>query len=470
LISRLVTRNFFSLFLSNVVGQLFTLWAFVRIAAVFGPDGFGKFSFAQVVGLHFLYLADFGLQTLGTRTIAQEKGSWTRHVADLTVLRVILSCCAFALLVLFAIFLPKPGDVKTLVIIFGLALFPFAVLFEWVFLGLEKMEVVGIGRILKGMLFAGLVYWCVDTPDHLNEAAGAYVAGMTMAAAVLLVLFIRKYGFVVTKPDSALLRRTLWAAIPLAAGSLIAQVNFNFGTLALGFFLPDEVVGLYSAAYKIVVFLLAFAVVAAANAVFPLMAKSYKTSTTLFGGSLKKLLRLFVFVAIPIGVGSSVLASKIMGLLYSPAYQGGVIVLQLSIWVVVIAIYRVIFENALIVSSSQRRYFTGYILAGTSTVLGNLLLIPLLGMIAPAIVGILSEVILLTVFVASCRHIRLEFLLRMTVGPLLAAILMGIFLAFLPGNVFVAVGLGILVYCVLLLLFRCITFGEVAGYMRALAQ
>jgi O-antigen/teichoic acid export membrane protein len=470
LISKVITRNFFSLFLSNVVGQLFTLWAFVRIASVFGPDGFGKFSFAQVVGLHFLYLADFGLQTLGTRTIAQERGSWTKHVGDITLLRIILSGCCFALLVVFTLFLPKPGDVRTLVIIFGLSLFPFAVLFEWVFLGLEKMEIVGLGRILKGMLFAGLVYWCVDTPDHLNRAAGSYVAGMAVAAAVLLVVYLRKYGFVVAAPHGINLKRALIAAVPLAVGSLIAQVNFNFGTLALGLFLPDDVVGLYSAAYKIVVFLLAFAVVAAANAVFPLMAKSYKTSTTLFGGSLKKMLRLFVFIAIPIGVGSTVLASRIMSFLYSPAFQGGVIVLQLSIWIVVIAIYRVIFENALIVSSSQRRYFTGYILAGVSTVLGNLLLIPILGMIAPAVVGIFSEIVLLFVFVTSCKHVRFAFLLKMTMRPLLAAILMGLFLVVLPWGLFVAVGLGTLVYCALLLLLRCITIAEVVGYMRALAQ
>lgn len=470
MISKVITRNFLSLFLSNVIGQLFTLWAFVQIARVFGPEGFGKFSFAQVVGLHFLFLADFGLQTLGTRTIAQEKGDITRHVKNITQLRILLATGCFLLLVIFSLLLPKPGDVQFLIIIFGVALFPSAVLLEWVFLGIEKMEFVGLGRILKGIVFAGLVFIFITSPEHLSEAAVFYVAGIVAASGILLAVYSRKFGFPSGTVEHPVMKSTLIAAVPLAAGSLIAQVNFNFGIIALGFFLPDEAVGLYSAAYKLVLFMLAFAVVAAANAVFPLMAKTYKRSVTLFGDSLKKLLRLFVIIAIPVGIGGCILASQIMGFLYSPEYQKAAIVFQLSIWIVVIAIYRVIFENALIASKNQRNYFVGYVLAGASTILGNLSLAPTLGIITPSIVGIFSESLLLVYFVSSCKYMRLSYILKSTLKPLLAGLLMGLALILLPMNLFAAVGFGIVVYCALLVVFRSLTLEEVAGYVRAVVE
>ncbi len=470
MISKQITRNFLSLFLSNIIGQLFTLWAFIHIAGVFGPEGFGKFSFAQVVALYFLYLADFGLQTLGTRTIAQDRGEMARHVWQISVLRTILAVACFLLLLVFVAFLPESDEIRSTIIVFSLSFLPSALLLEWVFQGTEQMEYVALGRVLKGMIFAGLVLFFVNSPEHLGHAAAFYVAGIVGATAILLWVYVRKHGLPSTKLNAAELKSTLRAAAPLAAGSFITQVNYNFGTVALGFFLTDAEVGLFSAAYKVVLFLWAFAAVAAANAVFPLMAKSYKQSVTVFSDSLKNLLRIFVFAAIPLGIGGSILASRIMGFLYTPEYQKAVIVFQLSIWTVVLVIYRMVFENALIAENSQRRYFLGYMLAGLVTIVGNILLIPVLGFVAPSIVGILSESTLLVYFVASTKFIRPSFVLKTTVRPLAAGLLMGLALWFLPLNLFVLLAIGIVLYFVFLVATRALTLEEVSSYVHSLVR
>jgi O-antigen/teichoic acid export membrane protein len=417
------------------------------------------------VALYFLYLADFGLQTLGTRTIAQEKGNISRHVWDITFLRLILAILCFILLVVFSALIPKPADVQYLIILFGLALLPSALVLEWVFQGLEQMEYVGIGRILKGIVFAGLVFF-LKSPDHLLYAPAAYVAGIVVAAAILLWIYVKKFEWKLYTINFFNLKKTLMIAVPLAAGSFITQINYNFGTFALGLFRSDETVGLFSAAYKIVLFMWAFAVVAASNAILPLLARSYKLSVGLFSNSLKKLLRIFVFIAIPVGIGGSVLASRIIRFLYPPEYQEAAIVLQLSIWVVVIVIYRVIFENALIVSKSQRFYFIGYITAGVLTILGNLLLVPVFGLIAPSIVGISAEFILLLYFITTSKFVRFSYIFKVTIKPLLAALLMGIVLMFLNIHLFLLMLIGIITYFIVLLLLRGITMKEILSAYR----
>ena len=470
LISKKITKNFFSLFLSNVIGQAFILLAFVRIASLFGPEGFGKFAFAQVVGLYFLYLADFGLQTLGTRTVAQARGDISAHVRNITFLRVLLAFGSFILLLIFALVLRKSPDVQLLIIVFGIALFPSAVLLEWVFQGIEEMEYVGLGRVLKGIVFAGLVFVFLRGTEHLVSAAAFYVAGILAASSILLVVYVRKFGGFWGSLSRPGLKTILVAAVPLAAGSLITQINYNFGTIALGLFMTDEMVGLFSASYKIVLFIWAFAVVAASNAVLPLLARSYKESMTEFGNSLKRLFRLFVLIAIPMGIGGTILGSRIVGLLFAPEYQKAVIVFQLSIWSVVFVIYRVVFENALVASSSQRSYMVGYVLAGALTVVGNLILVPVLGLVAPSIVGMVSEFALLSYFISSCKFIRLMHIVRMTVKPLLAGLLMGGVLLLFPVTLFLSLAMGTAVYFMLLLAFRCLTIEEVKGYVVALIQ
>lgn len=470
MIAKKVARNFVSLFVSNVIGQLFTFWAVVHIARVFGPEGFGKFSFAQVIALYFLYLADFGLQTLGTRSIAQGRTEIHKHLWSITALRFLLGVACFVLLIGVAAILPKPSDVRSLVVVFGLAIIPTALTLEWVFQGIEEMEYVGLGRILKGASFAGLVVLFVRTPEHLHYAAVFYVAGAAVAAAVLFAVTVRRFGLIRTRLDLTVLKETVVAAVPLAVGTFIAQVNYNFGTFTLGLFQSDEVVGLFSAAYKVPLFLWAFVVVAAANAVLPVLARSYTQSTTLLAVSLKKLLRLFVFVGIPIGIGGTILAPEIMEALYSAEYSKATIVLQLSIWTVVIVIYRVTFENALIASKSRRDYFIGYLVAGTMTVVGNLLLVPAIGLVAPSIVGILSESALLLYFVRSCRFVRPSYVINISVKPLFAGILMGAVLVFLQWNVFAVLTIGMVAYIALLFLFGWLTREDVSYLVLSLAR
>lgn len=465
-----LTKNFLSLFLSNVIGQLFILLGFVTIATRLGPEGFGKFSFAQVVGLYFLYLADFGLQTLGTRAIAQARDEIPARVRDITMLRIVLALGSFALLVVFVLFSGKPADAQFLMLVFGLAVFPSAILFEWVFQGVEQMEYVGVGRVLKGLVFAALVYFFVQDSNHLTWAAAYYVLGICVAAVVLLGVYVKKFRTTWRGTSKAELMKILPAAVPLAAGSFITQINYNFGTIALGLFLTDEIVGLFSASYKIVLFIWAFAVVAASNAVLPLLARSYGESRQDFNDSLRRLLRLFILVALPVGIGGTVLAAKIIGLLYAPEYLEGVIVFQLSIWTVVFVMYRVVFENALIASSSQRGYLMGYILAGSLTVVGNLALVPILGLIAPSIVGIVSEFALLAYFVASSRTIPVLSILHLTVRPLVAAIVMGVALVLVPVSLAMALVLGAVLYVALLLALRGITLDEVSGYMHSFVR
>jgi O-antigen/teichoic acid export membrane protein len=172
-------------------------------------------------------------------------------------------------------------------------------------------------------------------------------------------------------------------------------------------------------------------------------------------------------IAIPIGIGGTILAPKIMSFLYPPVFQRATIVFQISIWAVVIIIYRIIFENALIASKNRRNYFIGYIIAGILTILGNFLLIPFIGLLAPSIVGVVSELALLYYFVISTKFIHFSYILEITFKPLMASLFMGLLLFFLPLNVFILIIIGIIIYIGLLIFFRYITIKEIIGYAHS---
>jgi len=156
--ARRITKNFTSLLLSNVLSQVLILWAVVQLARVLGPEHFGKYIFAQVIALYFLYLADFGLQTLGTREVARQRETGSAPlIGRILLVRLGLAAAVYLLLLSAVWTVPMTEEVRELISLFGLIVFPAALLLEWVFQGMEEMEYVGIGRIARGFVYALLI-------------------------------------------------------------------------------------------------------------------------------------------------------------------------------------------------------------------------------------------------------------------------------------------------------------------------
>lgn len=458
--SKQLTRNFLFLFLSNVIGQVLALAALVHLARVLGPEGFGRFSFAQVISLYFLYLADFGLQTLGTREVARNRDVVPQLVRTISLMRAITASVSFVLLVMFVLLLGRTAAEKHLIMVFGLSILSSAVLLEWVFQGLERMEIVAIGRVLRGFVFAALVFGLVASGEHVVQAAAYYVAGIVAATIALFVFYRRQFPASGSGLQLQALRPLFIAALPLAIGSLVTQVNYNFGTFALGLYRPDYDVGLFSSAYKIILFLWAFVVVAASNAILPMLVRAYSTGEGDLSAEVARLVRWFTIAAVPVGVGGMVLADALMQFLYPPAYASAGNVLRSGIWIVSIVMIRVVFENVLLAGKNEEAYLRGYVAAGVLNVAGNIALVPQLGLLAPIIVSLVSELGLCVYFIAKSDVMEGKQFFNLIAGPVGASVIMGLMLELLPFHILALIPVGGAVYVTSLILFRVVSVEE----------
>jgi hypothetical protein len=75
----------------------------------------------------------------------------SKYVWEVPILQAVLAGGCFLLLVVLPFVLPPFREGRSLIIVFGFALILSAVLFEWLFLGLDQMEYLTSGRILKGV-------------------------------------------------------------------------------------------------------------------------------------------------------------------------------------------------------------------------------------------------------------------------------------------------------------------------------
>lgn len=135
------------------------------------------------------------------------------------------SACFFLLTSL----LNKPSETKYLILLYGLGLIPSALLLDRAFQGVEKMEYLGLGRILTNGTYVGLVLWFIKSPEQLLLISCFQVAGSLLAAGILIVIVISLRGF--GRPrlafDVISWQNLLRQALPLGISIILIQIIYK---------------------------------------------------------------------------------------------------------------------------------------------------------------------------------------------------------------------------------------------------
>src|SRR5260370_26470582 len=167
-----------------------------------------------------------------------------------------LTLLSFLALLVFTYLVRLDPQLKVLIVLFGLSLFPTAALMEWPFKGVERRNVVGIIEIVRAVPYLAVVVFWVKTPVHVLRVPVFFLFSTVLAAALGLALFLRDYGSLQPQVEFDFWKRAMRESLPLGFGFLLLQIYYLTDTVVLGFLRGDAFVGWYSAAYRIVSFIL----------------------------------------------------------------------------------------------------------------------------------------------------------------------------------------------------------------------
>jgi len=461
---RRAAKNFLSLSSAQIISQVIYFLVIIYLARTLGATGFGKISFAQAVVLYFMLIGDLGLSVLGVREVARDRSEIDSYAASIISLRLTLALVSFVLLVVFTILINKSTEIKYLIIFYGFSLFSSALLIEWLFQGIEKMEFIGISRILNRLFFAVLVLLFIKSSGQLLLIPYLWLVGALAAAGFLFHIFGRQLGRIRLRFNLGLWKSLLRRALPMGASFIMIQVYYNFDVLMLGFMKGEEVVGWYNAAYKLIFLVLAFIPIFI-NVIFPLMSRYYKESEEKLKTLISSSTKLLATAALPVGVGGTLLARPIMGFLYGDGFSPGIIGFQILIWSVVIIAVRCTYEQSFLACDQEKRYLYGVIFGAATNIVLNLILIPLFSLMGAAIATVISEFVFSAYMFSYFRIVSQKKMIKYPLKPLVAASIMGFVVYYLRNiNLFLSILAGISVYLVLIYLLRGITLEEVQEF------
>lgn len=460
-IIRRVLKNFLFLSFAQLVSQGLGFVAVAYLARVLGAEGFGKIGFAQAILAYFTLLVNLGLNTFGTREVARNREKINRYVNNILTIRLIASIVAFASLALFVHFIPKPIEVKKLILLFGITIFTFAFTIDWLFQGIERMEFISISQIVRRLIYVGLIFLIIKSPQQLLKVPLIQACGAIAGITILFSIFAKNFGAVKPEFNFEFWIQILRQALPMGFSFFMVSIYYNFDIIMLGFMKGEEVVGWYNAAYKIILIIIILPSLII-KSFFPLLSQAYGDNKKV-SNVIRQYLKIMFSISIPFGFGGVVLAPLIINFIYGQAYNNATLSLQILSWNIVAVFISIAFAHPLLAWNKQNTYMK--IIAGgaITNLLFNVLLIPKFGMEGASVATVLAEVAVFSVAYFEMRKIVSIKALEYLTKPLFASVLMfgivSILKTYLFKNLFLLMSLAIWSYFLFLFLLGRFSFG-----------
>jgi O-antigen/teichoic acid export membrane protein len=463
-----ILKNTISQLLSGLLGQVLSLIVVVYLARVLGSGNFGKINFAVALISFFAMVANLGLSVLGPREIARHKDQIKDYIYTIVSARWWLSVIGFCVLLVVMFFINKPLETKYLILLYGLGIFPIALLPDWIFQGVERMEHLILGRLLGGVCYVGCVLWYVIGPNQILLIPCFQFIGTLITVIVLYWILLKNVDMSKSSTGQLSRIKLVKQALPIGLTGMMSMIIYYFDTVILGFTNPDQEVGNYSAAYKIILFLITL-ITAYHDSIFPIISIYFQKEFNSFETLQRYTTRFMIILAIPMGVGGTILAEKLIVFVYGRAYSQATISFQILIWACALIFVNTAYSRGLFASNQENICFRIVSFQAVITVIGDIFLIPPFGLVGASVATLLGEICSLILYSRVMINIVTIPFYHGVIKPLIASLIMGIFLYLsLDLTVSLLVLEGIAIFITVLYLLKGISTDEIAYMHKAI--
>lgn len=368
-----VVKNTFWLLTETVVNKLLKFFLIIWAARILGAAGYGAFSFALSFAATIFIFADLGIGSILIREYQKEQNRIL--VSTALWLKLILSLISI-LVGLVVLFFFKSVQARPIILI--LLLMDFILNFRDGFIAFararQKMEEEAFLIVLENIVvfligFLVLFFW----PTALNFSL-AYFAGALISFLAAFIVFQKRAKIFSRNFDPVLAKKILRLAWPFTFGSLIAVTLGSIDTLMLGLLKTAAVVGIYSAAIKIV-YVLSVIPGIIVGAIFPLISRFHQDEKVLL-----KIIRegnsALLLLALPLTLGGFLIGGRLIHFFLGSQYLASVLIFKVLIFLVPLIFLVSLWDSFLLAVNLQIKDFEYTAVAAALNVILNFILIP----------------------------------------------------------------------------------------------
>ncbi len=385
-------RNSLSRLLSQGAGKLSVFIWSMMLARRLNPEGFGAYMYIAAVAVMIGMISDYGLANLTIRDVARALAVSERALTHTMALRTLLALFAYALYAGLVFALPGFDGVIEPALIFGLTIFTVSWIngYNAILNAHEQLHWSSFMNALTPLrtLTAGLLLLAMGW-GLLGAAVASVFAGAAVLAAEISLFRAKRIGFSRSLSLSTIVN-LLRRSFPFFLVALLSTVNVSIDSVLLESLSGKQAVGLYSAAFKLLVSLMILPA-AISDAVFPIWSRDAAGGSAPNRLALRRVLR-WLFIAGVLTAGVILAAAEpLIRLLYGAKFVAAGPALRLLSLALVFMFLSAPLTVRLMVANRLRAVLITFALVVAADILGNLLLIPRCGLIGAAAVRLFAE-------------------------------------------------------------------------------
>jgi O-antigen/teichoic acid export membrane protein len=452
--------------IGKIISTALGLVSVGMITRYLGTTGFGEYTTILTFISFFAIIADLGLTLVTVQLISQPNCDEKRILGNLLGLRLISALFFIGLAPITVFFFPYSSAIKIGVVIASLSFFFVAQ--NQILVGLFqkrlRMDKVSIAEVVNRLALVGMVIFVIRANYGLNGVIIATVIA-SFINFLLHYIFSRQFVKIKLQFDLKYWQEIVKKTWPLAVTIVFNLIYLKTDTLLLSIIKrKSEIgiiaeVGLYGAAYKVIDVLITFPFIFA-GIVLPVMTAAWANKNKEeFKKILQKAFDVMALIAIPLAIGTQLLATQVITLVMGKEFAMAGPILQILILAASIIFLGNMFAHAVIAIDKQREIISAYIFVAITSVIGYLIFIPQYSYFGAAYVTIYSELaISLASFLLVYKNTK--FIPRMEVlyKSILASLVMlaSIYLTylFISHNLFIVLAIAIITYFIFLIIFR----------------
>jgi O-antigen/teichoic acid export membrane protein len=423
-----VAKNTGIIMVGDLIFRLISLVVIIYLARYLGTVGFGQYCFVFAYLAFFGVIADLGLQDILVREMSRDPSTVPKLIGNAYFIRLILTVLAVVLSMVVISLMSYPADTTTYVYIaaFTVLFISFSDFYATIFQANLKMEYREIAKLAFKIISASLIFWIIFSQGTLMQVIIALVFS-EMVKTLISYIFSRKLVRPRFEIDFGLWKYLLKESLPIALAGAIFIIYHRVDVVMLSMMEGDASVGIYSAAYKLSepLYLIPAALV---MSLFPIMSASFKSSKERLINIYKLGVRYLLIITLPIAIGTTLIADKIIFLIYGPEFSGSATALQILIWTLVFTSIGAVLVSLLISVGKQKLNTLSSVLCAVFNICLNFILIPILSYNGAAIATVMTNTIFfISSFYFVSKYIYVLPLHKIFLKPVLSALLMGAF-------------------------------------------
>lgn len=407
----------------NVLNLAFPFITGIYVARKLLPENIGAVAAAQNLAQYFVILAFLGIPTYGLREIAKSRDSREERSKVFSELYIInfISTCVFLFCYLVLIFsVTAYRENITLYLIVGLSIALNAFNISWLYEGLEEFRFTSLRNIaFKTLAFVLLVLFVHKPGDYLIYA-GITVIG---TAGNYIVNMIYAHRFVSISFHELNLKRHLKSIFYLVAVNLAIELYSLVDVTMMNFMSSKDSIAFYKYGHSIHLMLLqvinTFTMV-----LIPRISYYFKENRLKeFNQLVSKALKLIIIFSVPMIIGIQFTADFLIVKMYGDTYINSATILKMfSVLLLVSPIGYLLGSRMLLATNHENRMIISVGVGAVVNIIGNSLLIPRYAEFGATTASIISEFVVMIVYInLGKKYFHLEGVLP-TVGKVMGAV------------------------------------------------